>query len=267
MKLLAPILAAGLATAFPLFGADDLSGILAPIDSQAGAPAAPTTAAAANAPAAATTRTIEEKDVLDALQKELTARLGLEGALQLAFAQPWGSVNLPSGADWNLTITQVPPGKLASTALVSFRILSGGRQVGEWQTIFRAQLWKPVWVATRRLDRGAQIDPSVLNVQSVDVLREKQALVPAETDLSLYEMAQTVSQERPLAWRDIAARPLVRKGQVVEVVANDGALHISMKALALANAAQGETVLVRNLDSKNNITARVVNANTVQVEF
>jgi flagella basal body P-ring formation protein FlgA len=150
---------------------------------------------------------------------------------------------------------------------VSFRIDAADSPIGEWQTILRAQLWKTVWVATRRLDRGTQLDQSLCSVQSVDVLRERQSLVPAETDLSLYEMAQTLSQERPLAWRDIVTRPLVRKGQMVEVVAIDGTLHISMKGLALANAGQGEAVLVRNLDSKSNITARVVSANTVQVEF
>jgi flagella basal body P-ring formation protein FlgA len=266
MKLLLP-LAAGLLAALPLH-ADDLAGILAPVDATAsGAQTAKPGAPAQPAAATAAPRTLEEKDVLAALRQELTNRLGLDGNLQLGFTDPWGSLRIPATGDWKLTVTQLPPSRLASTAIVRFRIDVDGNKVGEWQTILRAQLWKPVWVASRPLDRGGELDPSLCSVQSVDVLREKQALVPAETDLSLYEMAQTVSQERPLAWRDISPRPLVRKGQTVEVVASEGSLHISMKGLALGSAGQGETVLVRNPDSRNSFTARVVSPNTVQVEF
>jgi flagella basal body P-ring formation protein FlgA len=80
-------------------------------------------------------------------------------------------------------------------------------------------------------------------------------------------MAQTVSQERPLSWRDIALRPLVRKGQLVDVVVAEGGMNISMKGISLGNGGAGEMVSVRNLDSRKEFSAKVINLNTVQVKF
>ena len=51
--------------------------------------------------------------------------------------------------------------------------------------------------------------------------------------------ARDVPADRMLTWHDIARRPLVHKGEVVEVFAGEGRLSLSMKALALQNGARG----------------------------
>jgi flagella basal body P-ring formation protein FlgA len=70
-----------------------------------------------------------------------------------------------------------------------------------------------------------------------------------------------------LTWRDITRRPLVKKGDVVEVSANSGQLLVTMKALAMESGAQGDTVTVRNPISLKNFAAVVVDENRVQVRF
>ena len=70
-----------------------------------------------------------------------------------------------------------------------------------------------------------------------------------------------------LTWRDVSRRPFVKKGELVEVTANDGTLLITMKALAMENGAQGESVIVRNPESRKNFTALVIDENRVQVRF
>jgi flagella basal body P-ring formation protein FlgA len=62
-------------------------------------------------------------------------------------------------------------------------------------------------------------------------------------------------------------RPLVKKGDFVEVSAVDGLLVVTMKALALESGAQGETVTVRNPESQKNFSAMVVDENRVRVRF
>ena len=160
-----------------------------------------------------------------------------------------------------------PNGGLTSTSQVRFQIESGGKTIGDWQLSVRAQIWRPIWFSTRRLDRGEIPDGSICSPKNFDILSEKLSFVPADTDLSVYEMAQTVSQERPLSWRDIALRPLVKKGQLVDVVVAEGALNISMKGISLGNGGAGEMVSVRNIDSRKEFSAKVININTVQVKF
>ena len=74
-----------------------------------------------------------------------------------------------------------------------------------------------------------------------------------------------MSSIRP--WRDISRRPLVKKGDLVEVSTSSGLLIVKMKALAMENGGQGETVTVRNPESQKNFAAVVVDENRVQVRF
>ena len=101
----------------------------------------------------------------------------------------------------------------------------------------------------------------------MDVLRERQPPLLAGLDPSTLEVAQTVSASRPLTRRDVIERPLIRKGQVVEVVAQRGQLAISMKALALQSGAGGELIKLRNIESRKEFSGQILNENKVQVHF
>jgi flagella basal body P-ring formation protein FlgA len=253
--------------------ASELGSILSPVayapaqspaDSFADSHSAPQTPAVVTANGQSS---LVERDVIAALQRELVARYSIEGALKLSFLQPWKPLPISNAQDWKLVVDLAPNGGLTSTSQVRFQIESGGKTVGDWQLSVRAQIWRPIWFSTRRLDRGEIPDGSICSPKNFDILSEKLSFVPADTDLSVYEMAQTVSQERPLSWRDIALRPLVKKGQLVDVVVAEGALNISMKGISLGNGGAGEMVSVRNIDSRKEFSAKVININTVQVKF
>jgi flagella basal body P-ring formation protein FlgA len=98
------------------------------------------------------------------------------------------------------------------------------------------------------------------------MFRERDALPAAVGDHS-YMMVRAVSAGRLLTWHDIGRRPLVRKGSLVEVSAADGQLLITMKALAMENGAQGDTVTVRNPETRRDFAAKVIDENRVQVRF
>jgi flagella basal body P-ring formation protein FlgA len=253
--------------------ASELGSILSPVAyAPAQSPAAPfaDSHSAPQTPAVVTANgqsSLVERDVIAALQRELVARYSIEGDLKLSFLQHWKPLPISNNQDWKLVVDLAPNGGLTSTSQVRFQIESGGKTIGDWQLSVRAQIWRPIWFSTRRLDRGEIPDGSICSPKNFDILSEKLSFVPADTDLSVYEMAQTVSQERPLSWRDISLRPLVKKGQLVDVVVAEGALNISMKGISLGNGGAGEMVSVRNIDSRKEFSAKVININTVQVKF
>jgi flagella basal body P-ring formation protein FlgA len=100
----------------------------------------------------------------------------------------------------------------------------------------------------------------------VDVLRERD-VIPAVAADSTFAFVRGVQPGHLLTWRDIMRRPLVKKGDVVEVSASDGLLVVQMKALAMQNGGKGEAVTVRNMDSRKDFTAFVIDENRVQVRF
>ena len=200
------------------------------------------------------------------LEKELSARLSLNGELKLTLAQPWKALKLPA-EDFAVAISETPAGGINGTFLVRAKITSGGETAGDVQVSLRAQLWQQVWTAASRLERGQALDRSLLSTAKVDVLREQQPPLLVEVDPSKLEVAQTVNASRPLTRRDVIERPLVRRGQVVEVVAQQGLLAISMKALALESGAGGELIKLRNLESRKEFSGQILNENKVQVHF
>ena len=199
-------------------------------------------------------------------EKELSAHLSLRGELKLTLAQPWKALKLPV-ADFAVAISEIPAGGINGTFLLRAKITSGGELVGDVQVSLRAQLWQEVWTAASRLDRGQALDRSLLTTSKADVLREGQPQLLAEIDPTTLEVAQTVNAGRPLTRRDVIERPLVRRGQVVEVVARQGMLAISMKALALESGAKGELIKLRNLESRKEFRGQILNENKVQVHF
>jgi flagella basal body P-ring formation protein FlgA len=205
--------------------------------------------------------------VLEELRLELTARLSLRGDLKISFVQPWQPVEVRNGREWKLVLDGVPKDGLASTCLIRFSIEAEGKKLGTWQSEIRAQLFEPVWVATRRLDRGESINSSVAALKDIDVLSGRFDFLTSQTDLGFYEIAQTVASDQPITRKDVSLRRLVRRGREVDVVVNQGALNISMKGIALNDGGVGETVAIRNKDSKKDFQARVVGDNTVEVKF
>lgn len=210
---------------------------------------------------------IGTREVLDALQRELTSRYSLEGDLHVELSQPWKPIEVRGSNNWDLTITQAPADGLSSTSPIAFEIEAGGKVLGSWRENIKSKLLAPVWVAARRLDRGNALDSSVCTLKTVNILALQGTALEATTDLSNYHAAQTIPEGQALTQRDIALRPLVRKNQLVDVIVNEGPLQISMKGIALSTGGAGEMVSVRNVDSKKDFQAQVISPSTVQVRF
>ena len=195
---------------------------------------------------------------------ELSNHFKLEGELQLELIRPW-SPPARVAETWMLEMLEYPSVPAASM-LVRCRILADGVAVGDATLVLRAALWRDVWVARQPLVAGTTFEASELETRRVDMLRDRDAL-PAIVGDHSYSFARAVNAGRVLTWRDISRRPLVKKGNVVEVSAGDGQLLITMKALALENGAEGDMVTVRNQESRRDFAAMVVDENRVQVRF
>ncbi|HVU33745.1 MAG TPA: flagellar basal body P-ring formation chaperone FlgA, partial [Opitutaceae bacterium] len=228
----------------------------APDDRAGVAAAAPTASATASATDAVQLAIPLTRDhLLASLGRQLAAHFNLEGDLDLELLRDW---NPPSrvAQTWTVTVTDFP--MLASSSmLVRARVFADGKLVDEPTFVLRASLWRDAWATRAPLTTGATFDPNVLEARRVDMFREHDALPAAVGDRS-YIFARAVDAGRLLTWHDISRRPLVKRGQTVDVTAADGMLIVTMKAVAMENGAQGDTVTVRNPESLKNFSATVI---------
>ena len=199
------------------------------------------------------------------LARELSDHFHVTGELQLDSVRAWGLPANAADPQARLVVTEFPP-VLVSSMLVRCRLEAGGTPLPAWSISVHAQLWADVWTAREPLDSGQPFDPGALELHRDDLLHTREA-VPAKLDSRDYVFARAVPAGRTLVWRDLVRRPLVRKGETVEVSAIEGPLTVTLKALAVQNGGRGDLVLVRNLDSKKEFTAEVVDENHVQVRF
>jgi len=205
-------------------------------------------------------------DLLEEIERQVAERLQVPGRLRLI---PTTSLpRLPDETEKpEVVIVDYPPRLTSNHMFVRFRLLSGGEVVGNYAMSFKAQAMVDVWVPNRRLNPGEKLSAEDLSVREIDLAREPKAVPVGKIDLNSYEVVRPVVPDQPLEWTDLAPRSLVRKGDLVEVVAQDGMLSITMKGLATRSGALGEFVTVRNLESKREFSAEVIDENRVRVHL
>ena len=255
----------------------DFNTLLAPVSGApkrsvppAAAPAAPALVAppaAGIAPALAQAPLLlTDGELLSAIERDLPKRYAIQGELRVSLARPWVALQLQS-PDFFAECVQLPPSGLASNMPVIVRGVSGGKIVGEWPLQLKVQVWQDAWVAPQRFERGQVLSRGMLTIQKMDILREPNPLITEEQDISGFELAQAVQQGRPITRRDLVERTVVKKGQFVDAIGNEGALSLRMRAVAVEGGPAGAVIRVRNVDTRKEFFAQVINENQVQVRF
>jgi flagellar basal body P-ring formation protein FlgA len=201
---------------------------------------------------------------LDALTRNVSSHFNVEGAMQLELLRPWPETR-PVSPNWTLAVLEYPQAP-ASTMLLRCQVRDEAGVVVEATLPVHAAIWRDTWVVRLPVTPGETFDPASLEPRRSDMLRDRDLLPASEGDRS-YVFSRAVPVGRMLTWHDISRHPLVRRGDLVVVTAADGLLVVSMKALALENGAQGDTVTVRNTESRKEFTALVTDEDHVQIQF
>jgi flagella basal body P-ring formation protein FlgA len=122
-------------------------------------------------------------------------------------------------------------------------------------------------VALRPLERGEVIGEG-------DVSLQKRNLASASGKISR-DLEQVIGKKVRIAIRgNVPVRsdylekvPLVKYGQHVTIIAEDGSLRVTAAGRTKGAGAEGDTVMVQNLTSKKDVQARVIDSGTVAVDF
>ncbi len=123
-------------------------------------------------------------------------------------------------------------------------------------------LWKAVPCASRPINRGEEISPDMVTLErrNVSYLTD-----PWDGTGGPWRVAKAVGTGQPILRLNIEPMPAVAKGSTVELVYRSGKVNVSVKAQALSDGRVGQTVSVRNMQSKKIIAATVVDRQTVVV--
>jgi len=176
------------------------------------------------------------------------------------------TMTLPeNGFDYR--ITQRPKDSRPGRKNISAAILKDGQEQGQVKMSGDLQLFGTVISTTKRLSRNEIIT-------SEDIIAKRQNITLLAGGL-IQDPQQAVGQKLKLSLpagaalyaKAIDTPPLVNRGERVTIMAKSQAIQITAPGQARNSGAKDEIIRVKNLTSRREIKARVLEAGLVEAEF
>ena len=125
-------------------------------------------------------------------------------------------------------------------------------------------LWMEVPCAARPLNRGDALTPEAITFVRMNAAHMRE--LPWDGRGGPWQVQRAIAHNQPIFQGDLLAQSMLRKGSVVNLVYAKGNLRMSVRAEALADAEPGALIAVRNLQSKKQVFATVLDNNTVMAK-
>lgn len=125
----------------------------------------------------------------------------------------------------------------------------------------------PVVIAKQAINRRQVITEDMLDVVAADL-----AKLPSNAMTDIEEVVgkralRVINPSEVLRTDLIELPPLVKRNDIVTILAETGVLRVTAKGEVKENGRRGDRIRVMNLDSKKEVFARVVDPTTVRVDF
>ena len=138
-----------------------------------------------------------------------------------------------------------------------------------WSKFVGAEIkvYQPILVAATNLPRGTTLQEEHLLLVETDVASLRR---PPLTDISAVlgnELKYSLTADRPLHQEMIQLPKVVKRGDLVQLVAQTESLQVRQQAEALEDGEIGKTINVRNTSSELVVQATVVGAGRVKIEL
>ncbi|MFZ1984881.1 MAG: flagellar basal body P-ring formation chaperone FlgA [Desulfatitalea sp.] len=147
------------------------------------------------------------------------------------------------------------------------QLLVDGEAVKRTSVPAYIEVWQEVVLAAKPLGRNQPITREDLQIQTMNLARvPSNAIVHVDQVLGR-RANRAIAVNSVLRIDQVELPPIVRKGDVVQVLAESARLKITTQAVAQENGAIGQKIQVMNVGSKKNIHAQVIDAQTVRIDF
>lgn len=213
---------------------------------------------------AAPDRGQEIRDIVTAFIKARTTGLGWD--IRIRHIIMPDTAKLPDGAiDYEVVAPQQWEGWGNTSLTVLARLRE--RVVGNLTVRIDVEALADTVVTLRQLDQGSVISAGDLVLQKREITRNSNRFARKIEDVAGKKARATITANQVIRADQIEKVPLIKSGQMVTIVAENSVMKISVAGKARSSGAEGDIVMVQNLNSLKEIPARVISASTVQIAF
>ena len=201
-----------------------------------------------------------EEDLRSLVVKTLTPQINLLGGHgELTdFRLPAYAFTAHDGQSVVLEAGDVAPGRISLRFAV--REMDGAAVRRFSGSVF-LNLWMDVPCPVRPLGKGEAVTPDVITFMSCNLAYQKGAVWDGRG--GPWQTVRSLGASQPILASDLTPLSAVHRGDKLTLVYTRGNVRISAMVEALEEGGPGDTIAVRNLDSKKQIYATVLDADTV----
>lgn len=129
------------------------------------------------------------------------------------------------------------------------------------------ELYGDVVLLSRRLGRRESLSTEDLTVVRRNITMFSHELVTTPAEAIGQRLKTSLGAGTILLKKYLEQQPLVKRGDLVTITASTESVHITTKGEARSQGAEGDIIQVKNLSSRQMITARIIGQGQVQVDF
>ncbi len=173
-------------------------------------------------------------------------------------------IMLPTGnLRWSVTPSR--PEILGSSSFsIVFQV--DGRTVKNCTVRGHLEALAPVVTASVNLKKGTVILPDQVTMTRRDIATLKNPVLSLDQVIGM-QVRRNIPPGRALEARFLEQPPVIRKGELVKILAIKGPMRISTTGIATRDGRTGETIRVKNISSSKYVYCRVDAPGIVSVEF
>jgi flagellar basal body P-ring formation protein FlgA len=154
-------------------------------------------------------------------------------------------------------------GNLSGTMVFSTQ----GQEVKRIRVNARVDIYANVWVARQYLSKHQELQKDDVVVENRNIALLPQDVLTEEKEISGKRTTLSVNGREVLRASMVEVPPLVKKGDRVVLLVENEQFRITTPGEALENGRKGDRVKLTNLSTKKEVTGRVIDANTIQIDF
>ena len=208
---------------------------------------------------------VGENEITDAIKTEF-AEQGLDEKLDLEFFGGQTSFHIEGADNYKIMVMALKFDELQNKFGCALEIFADGKSYAKTGIQGKYHVIADVYVPAEIIRKGDIITRDKLKQISVRSSRVKPVFVTDAEKLVGKEAKKTLKEGKLVSAKDIGAKVLIKKGDVVTVIYKTDRMQITAKAEALEDGAEGDKIELLNTKSQKALYGEVLNADTVEVE-
>ena len=129
------------------------------------------------------------------------------------------------------------------------------------------KVFGPAVISKQSLPRGTILSAEDLSIARRDISSALHGYFKSIKEVEGMELQRSMGQGQVIGPKSVKPRHLVKRGDIVTVIAETNGLHIQIKGKALMNGYHGQSIRIKNTRTNRVLQGEVVAARTVRIKL